>query len=236
MPARSISPVNRALAATIRSTAGSIAGAGSYSLGTEQYTVGDNGLSTTVSGVITDGGSFRHRRIARQGRQRHTDALRAPTPALARRPISAGKLLVSGSLDAASAVTVSNTATLGGTGTVGTITVNSGGTHPAPEFRPSSTQAASPNTSGSTLAIEINGTTVRDAVRSGERDRCGESRWRDAERRASASPTVGQVFTIVNNDDIDAVTGTFANLAERAAQSVIEFRISYPGGTGNDVT
>jgi autotransporter-associated beta strand protein len=37
--------------------AGSIEGAGSYHLGSKQLTVGSNGLSTTVSGAISDGGN-----------------------------------------------------------------------------------------------------------------------------------------------------------------------------------
>jgi hypothetical protein len=36
---------------------GSIEGAGTYSLGANQLTVGSNNLSTTVSGVIADGAS-----------------------------------------------------------------------------------------------------------------------------------------------------------------------------------
>ena len=39
-------------------TAGSIAGAGTYFLGSRQLTVGSNNLSTTVSGTIQDGGEF----------------------------------------------------------------------------------------------------------------------------------------------------------------------------------
>src|SRR3984885_7190488 len=39
-------------------TAGSIAGAGTYFLGSMQLTVGSNNLSTTVSGTIEDGGEF----------------------------------------------------------------------------------------------------------------------------------------------------------------------------------
>ena len=38
-------------------TAGSIAGAGTYFLGSKELTVGSNNLSTTVSGIIEDGGS-----------------------------------------------------------------------------------------------------------------------------------------------------------------------------------
>jgi autotransporter-associated beta strand protein/T5SS/PEP-CTERM-associated repeat protein len=39
-------------------TAGSIEGAGTYSLGSKQLTVGGNNLSTQVSGLIADGGAF----------------------------------------------------------------------------------------------------------------------------------------------------------------------------------
>ena len=42
---------------TSGTTAGSIAGAGLYQIGSKQLTVGSNNLSTTVSGVIADGGS-----------------------------------------------------------------------------------------------------------------------------------------------------------------------------------
>ena len=44
------------LSASSGMTAGSIEGAGSYNLGSKQLTVGSNNLSTTVSGVIADGG------------------------------------------------------------------------------------------------------------------------------------------------------------------------------------
>ncbi|WP_164935719.1 autotransporter outer membrane beta-barrel domain-containing protein [Bradyrhizobium guangzhouense] len=42
---------------TAGTTAGSIEGEGTYFLGSKQLTVGSNGLSTTVSGVISDGGA-----------------------------------------------------------------------------------------------------------------------------------------------------------------------------------
>ena len=41
-----------------RITAGSIGGAGTYLLGSNQLTVGSNNLSTTLSGAIQDGGTF----------------------------------------------------------------------------------------------------------------------------------------------------------------------------------
>ncbi len=47
-----------------------------------------------------------------------------------------------------------------------------------------------------------------------------------------------QTFTIIDNDGADAVTGTFTGLAEGAIFQAggKTFRISYTGGTGNDVT
>ncbi len=54
----------------------------------------------------------------------------------------------------------------------------------------------------------------------------------------SATPSHGQILTIIQNDGSDAVTGTFAGLADGAFVSVGSFEayISYHGGDGNDVT
>ena len=56
----------------------------------------------------------------------------------------------------------------------------------------------------------------------------------------SAAQTLqaGQVFTIVNNTGSGIVSGTFGNLPEGASVSAngVTFKISYVGGTGNDVT
>lgn len=52
------------------------------------------------------------------------------------------------------------------------------------------------------------------------------------------TPAGGQVYTIILNDGSDAVSGTFNGLAEGAMVSAngYQFRISYVGGDGNDVT
>ena len=51
------------------------------------------------------------------------------------------------------------------------------------------------------------------------------------------TPTIGDAFTIIANDDIDAVSGTFSGLAQGATVIISggTFTISYTGGTGNDV-
>ncbi|MEQ1748326.1 MAG: cadherin domain-containing protein, partial [Prosthecobacter sp.] len=53
-------------------------------------------------------------------------------------------------------------------------------------------------------------------------------------------PAVSDSFTLLTNDGTDAITGTFAGLAEGAVipnflGSGLGFKISYTGGTGNDV-
>ena len=50
-------------------------------------------------------------------------------------------------------------------------------------------------------------------------------------------PVGGDAFTLILNDDADAVTGTFAGLPEGAPITVsgFDFQITYVGGTGNDV-
>ncbi|MCU0977691.1 MAG: right-handed parallel beta-helix repeat-containing protein [Pirellulaceae bacterium] len=58
-----------------------------------------------------------------------------------------------------------------------------------------------------------------------------------ASRVTSFVPPNGASFTLIDNDDNDAVAGTFAGLAEGATVvlSGIPFTISYQGGSGNDV-
>jgi hypothetical protein len=59
----------------------------------------------------------------------------------------------------------------------------------------------------------------------------------DAALAGGFNPTVGQAFTIIDNDGTDAVTGTFVGLAEGAFVNIggTVFAISYHGGDGNDV-
>ncbi len=52
------------------------------------------------------------------------------------------------------------------------------------------------------------------------------------------TPTVGLPLTIINNDGTDAVVGTFRGLPEagKLTANGITYKVSYVGGTGNDVT
>jgi len=55
--------------------------------------------------------------------------------------------------------------------------------------------------------------------------------------RGLFAPSVGNSFTLVDNDAADPISGTFAGLAEGATLTLnnIPFTISYTGGSGNDV-
>lgn len=52
------------------------------------------------------------------------------------------------------------------------------------------------------------------------------------------SAVLGQTYILLNNDGSDAIVGTFAGLGEGTALSLdgFDFRVSYRGGTGNDLT
>jgi hypothetical protein len=51
------------------------------------------------------------------------------------------------------------------------------------------------------------------------------------------TPTVGQTYTLIDNDGVDAIAGTFNGLPEGSTltSNASQFTISYVGGTGNDV-
>jgi hypothetical protein len=89
-----------------------------------------------------------------------------------------------------------------------------------------------------TLSIEVNGSTTAGT----DYDQLNVTGTVDlGSATLSTSGTItssaGQVVTIINNDDTDAVTGTFAGLAEGANVTIngVPFKISYVGGSGNDV-
>jgi uncharacterized protein with beta-barrel porin domain len=108
-------------------TAGSIEGGGDYFLGGKQLTVGSNNLSTTVSGLIADGGTG-------GGIGGSLDKVGAGTLTLAdtntytgATAIDGGTLTVTGSIASSSGVAIDAGGTLNGTGSVSAVTVNSGG-------------------------------------------------------------------------------------------------------------
>jgi len=109
-------------------TVGSIAGAGSFDLGSKQLTVGSNNLSTVVSGSIADGGLLGGigGSLIKLGTGTLTlSGINSYTGATA---VNGGVLEVDGSIAASNLTTVNSGAALTGAGTVGNSQINSGGT------------------------------------------------------------------------------------------------------------
>src|SRR5215468_2737494 len=114
-------------------SAGSIAGAGNYFLGSNQLTVGSNNLSTTVSGVISDcgptgfecsaGSDATGGGLTKVGSG--TLTLTGASTYTGDTNVNEGVLNVTGSL--VSAVTVNSGGMLTGTGTIGGLSVGGGG-------------------------------------------------------------------------------------------------------------
>lgn len=155
--------------------------------------------------------------------------------------VSNGKLLVNGSLSASSAVTVANGATLGGSGTVGVVTAQSGGSV-SPGSSPGILNVGNTTfSSGSTFVVEVNGTTAGTGY--DQLNVTGTINLGGATLSLSGSftPSASQTYTIIANDSSDVVTGTFNGLPEgklipNFLGSSFAAKISYVGGTGNDVT
>jgi autotransporter-associated beta strand protein len=108
-------------------TAGSIAGAGNYIIGSGNVlTVGSNNLSTEVSGVIGDVCGCDSGSLEKVGTGTltlsGTNTYAGPTF------VNGGTLLVTGSIASSGVVFVDNGATLGGTGTVTATFLNGGAT------------------------------------------------------------------------------------------------------------
>ncbi|HEY1188231.1 MAG TPA: autotransporter-associated beta strand repeat-containing protein, partial [Gemmata sp.] len=152
--------------------------------------------------------------------------------------VSAGTLLVNGS-QTGSTVTIDNGATLGGSGSLsGAVTALAGATV-APGNSPAAlSTGALTLQSGSTYSVELNGTTAgtqydRTTV-TGAVDLTGAM----FTGTFGFTPAIGDVFTIIDNDGTDPVTGTFAGLSEGEKLTLggVDLVISYVGGTGNDVT
>lgn len=195
--------------------------------GSASYT---SNVATTLSGVIDGSGGFTKLGAG-------TLTLSATNTYSGTTTVSEGKLIVSGSIG--TATTVASGAILGGAGTVAAVTVSSGGTL-APGASPGILYTGNLTlASGSTLEIELGGTT---AGQYDQVDVTGAVTLTGSTLSGAFSGgyAVGATttFTIINNDGSDAVTGTFSGLAEGGTFTFggTSFKISYVGGTGNDVT
>jgi autotransporter-associated beta strand protein len=156
-----------------------------------------------------------------------------------------GTLVIDGT-NGNSAITVDNGAAIGGTGTAGAVTVDSGGTF-TPGDPSTFTVASLTLSSGSAFDEEIGGTSPGTGGAGGYDQTVVESGGTIGLGGATLNvslvdgftPSVGDSFTIINNDTGNAVGGTFAGLSQGATFNLDGdvFQISYDGGSnGQDVT
>ncbi|WP_271411397.1 DUF4347 domain-containing protein [Pseudomonas sp. Q1-7] len=154
--------------------------------------------------------------------------------------VSAGTLSLTGST--ASATTVASGATLAGSGTLGgDVTVQSGGTlSPGISVGTLTVNGNLQMNAGSTLAVEINGTTAgigHDQILvNGSVNVAGAT----LAITHGYAPGLGDSYVLVDNDGVDAIAGTFSGLAEggtlTAGGNGTVLTASYAGGSGNDFT
>ncbi|MCB1502084.1 MAG: autotransporter-associated beta strand repeat-containing protein, partial [Bauldia sp.] len=219
---------------------GSAFGAGMFlqGTGTVTFNPGDNETQTIDDGIADQTGSGGTGSYALIKTGEGTLALGGVNTYSGATNVNGGLLRVDGSIT--SAVTVTSGGTLGGRGSTGAVTVQAGGTlapGASPGILSTGTIALA---AGATFAVELAGTTpgiggydqvkVTGTVSLGGADL-------DGDVIGGFVPSVGNAFTVIDNDGVDAVAGTFAGLAE-GAKFVLDQRamtITYKGGTGNDV-
>jgi outer membrane autotransporter protein len=146
-------------------TAGSIAGAGLYQIGSKQLTVGSNNLSTTVSGVIADGGSAGGVGGSLIKVGGGTLTLAGANTYTGGTTLNAGGLVVNGSL--ASGVTM-NGGTLGGSGTIGGgLVANAGTLAPGNSIGTLTVNGNLVQAAGTTYQVEVNAAGLGDRINVG---------------------------------------------------------------------
>lgn len=193
---------------------------------------GDSEFFGSLGGVATTDNNFS---LTKSGSGRF--ALSGVGTFLGTTTVNGGTLVINGST--ISATTVTSGGTLGGDGMIdASVTINNGGTL-APGNSPGVLRTGDLSlASGSTLTAEINGNIpgeLHDQV-----DVSGTVNLGGATLSPTGTVTTqpGQLIVLINNDGTDAISGTFAGLAEGATVTIngVDFVLSYRGGTGNDVT
>ena len=153
--------------------------------------------------------------------------------------VTAGTLLVNGTIVGNTTVTVG---TLGGSGKAGNVTVGIG-SGAGSILAPGNATIGNFTATGSlalnadaTLAVQINSSTGAADKVSAANVTLNNATLAIAELGSGALP-YGTAFTIVDNTGTLPVSGTFSGLPEGAMFTAAAnlFRISYQGGTGNDV-
>jgi len=212
-------------------TIGSLAGAGQVTLGNATLTHGSLGTDTTFAGSISGSATIS---LTKTGPGTFT--MTGNNSYTGRTQISGGKVLINGTNSASSLVTVAPATTLGGSGQMGNITATGGSISPgnSPGRMRTGNLIWNPFV---TYQCELQGTNAGanyDQIAVTGTVTLGGAALNLSLGLAGA---VSNRYTLIENDGVDAVAGTFIDRPEGATfyASGVPFRISYVGGTGNDV-
>jgi autotransporter-associated beta strand protein len=229
-------------------TTGSLEGDGIVFLGANNLTIGSNNLSTTFSGLIQDGGRNGGTEGSFTKIGTDTLTLTNANTYTGGTTIEGGRLWVNnmnGSGTGSGAVHV-NAGRLGGRGTIaGAVTIGTGSGAGAVLAPGESTHKAGTLTIQSTLTFNSDATykfelktmrAIADKVIANGVTISG-ARVSFVSCGSSALPP-GTVFTVIDNTAATPIAGTFSNLADGSTLVADgnTFRVSYEGGTGNDLT
>lgn len=217
-------------------TIGSLAGSGTVQLGGNRLLLGGNGNDTMFSGTIT-GTAAGDAGLTKLGAGEFT--LTGDNSYPGDTLVVDGRLTVHGD-QRQSRVVVSSGGRLGGTGRVGNVNLNVGGGL-APGASPGRLTVSNLVCAAeTTLRMELEGPTV--ATQYDQVDVNGQFNPNNSCELVVAlngyEPPEGTIFNLVRNDGAEAVLNAFKDFPEGATFTVdnTSFRISYRGGTGNDVT
>lgn len=206
-------------------TAGSFEGAGRFYLGGKTLTVGGNNLSTTVSGIIADGGSTPFGGTGAALVKTGTGALTlaGTNTYTGATTVNDGALVVDGSIAASSGVTVDSGALLAGTGTIRNTTVNSGGALLGGNGTADTSLAISGNLafqSGAFYLVQLDPATASSVNVTGTATLGGAT----VKANFAGGKYVARQYTIVTAGN---VSGTFGSLAETNLPPNFHTTLSY---------
>jgi len=213
---------------------GSLTGSGAVQIGNNALTCGYDSRTTNYGGTIIGTASSA---LLKVGNGAWT--LTGASPFQGIMQIQGGQVYVNGSMPSTIASFI-NGSLFGGSGTVGPIGFTRGILAPGfngPGILNINSGGVALNTND-TFLVAINGTTAGSGY--SQLNVTGTVGLGNANLQLSMSAVgaTNSQLTIINNDGADAVTGTFTNLPEGGTITVAngaKFKISYHGGTGNDV-